>query len=265
MNAEEWVLVQPGGQVLASRTGSAAIESVARKVNKRRNELGLDVAIAMPRSRYVAMFPEAAEQDRVPPGTLRAFLPTILLAMLLVCGGLGAPAPAHAAVRVPIEWTAPAGVLRYEGIARRGDGVFVAASLWADSTGAAVPVIVAAGERQRVWVLVSEDWRSGGWMIWTRGCNDAGCAPWSNAVVVAAGLPDTNWMLERGVGKGVSAPRGASVWKHARGRVGWSLERSDSVATARVVHQELVQQSASLRICELYGYWALRGRAVACP
>ena len=56
MSSEDWVLVEPGGQVVEARPTSAAIESVARKVNKRRLELGLDYAIAMPRSRHTAMF-----------------------------------------------------------------------------------------------------------------------------------------------------------------------------------------------------------------
>lgn len=179
--------------------------------------------------------------------------------------------PARGAIRVPLEWTAPDSVRSIEVIARRPDGVVLALTPYADSTGSSPPPLVAAGDRQRCWVLVSEDWRAGGWMLWVRACNAAGCAPWSNGVVVAAGVPDTLWSLVRpDRGDGIRPPRDGVHVRRASRRVGWSLQPGDT-AWAAIEHQELVQLRWRERICELFadssgaGYWVRRGQREACP
>lgn len=175
------------------------------------------------------------------------------------------PRQAHAAARVPITWTAPAGVRTYEAIARRPDGVVVALTLSADSAGTAPVVVKPEGSPQLGWVLISTDWRAGGWMVWIRGCNTAGCAPWSNATVHLAGMPDTLWHLERLGSAGIRAPRDGRYFKRAVGRVGWSLEREDSLTAATIEHVEVTQRRERARLCELFGYWCLRGARQSCP
>lgn len=191
-----------------------------------------------------------------------------LLVLVAAVAGLTAWAwwqPARGAVRVPFTWTAPDRVERYEALARRSDGTISGLNLWGDSTGAAAPTLVAPGAPQAAWALISEDWRAGGWMVWVRGCNSAGCAGWSNAAVVTAGMPDTLWHLERDGQPLTSAPRDGVVWKRAKGRVGWSLSIGDSVSPARIVHQEDVQRASIDAICRSFTFWALRGGPQPCP
>ena len=172
---------------------------------------------------------------------------------------------AHAAARVPITWTAPVGARSYEAIARRPDGVFQAVTLSGDSATVAPLAVAPAGGAQLGWVLISSDWRAGGWMVWVRGCNTAGCAPWSNATVHLTGQPDTLWHLERLGAVGIRPPRDGRAFKRAAGRVGWSLERADSVTAATIEHQQLAQERARARLCLHYGFWLLRGEAQPCP
>jgi hypothetical protein len=186
--------------------------------------------------------------------------------------------PAHAAVRVPIAWTVPDTLpdslgVRHGGVTRRleaiyrrsSDGAINGLNLWADSAADASPTIPPPGEPMGAWVLVSQDWRAGGTMVWLRGCNGAGCGGWSNAVVYAAGCPDTVFALVRPDPGALPLPAGEQCAKDARwGRVGWRLAPGDSVAPARIVHFEDVQRASAARLCELYGYWCLRGAREVC-
>lgn len=172
---------------------------------------------------------------------------------------------AHAAARVPIGWHAPAGAARYEAITRRPDGVWLALTLSGDSAGTAPFVMVPVDSLQRAWVLISTDWRAGAWIVRVRGCNDAGCSDWSNRAVLLAGIPDTLWHLRRGEGPYLQRSRDGAEFKRAGTRVIWSLQPADSVALVDIEHQEDVQRREAARLCELFGFWALRGRPVACP
>ena len=188
---------------------------------------------------------------------------TVLVACFLSCS----PQPVHPAVRVRLSWTAPEGpaVRSIEVRARRPDGSIIPITPYADSTGSAAPRLAAPGARQDAWVLVSEDWRAGAWMVAVRSCNGAGCADWSNSGVVIAGAPDTLWHLER-IGDGPRmAPRDGVEWKRGAGVVGWSLQSADSVTAADIAHQETVQLRARDGLCRLFGYYALRGDRLPCP
>lgn len=166
--------------------------------------------------------------------------------------------PVCAAVRRPISWTQPAGATSAECIARRADGVELALTLWADSAGSA-PASLPAGPA-RAWVLCSED-RSA-WVLWVRATNSAGAGPWSNRVVVAQGLADTNWTVTRGPG---ALPLASYQWQRSRfGRVGFALAPGDTAAL-QIVSQEAVQRAASARLVQEYGYWMLRGQPVTVP
>lgn len=172
---------------------------------------------------------------------------------------------AHAAARVPLTWTAPAGARTYEAIGRRPDGVELALAVSAESS-SVVPLTPArAGEPDTGWVLVSTDWRAGAWTVRLRACIEVGCSGWSNRVVLLAGGPDTIWMLERPPGPGIHAPLGGKSARRAVGRVGWGLAPADSVTPAEIRHQEDVQRRERARLCELFGRWALRGAYQACP
>lgn len=170
---------------------------------------------------------------------------------------------AHGAERVPISWTAPAHANHYEALARLPDGTLTPLSITADSAGVATLVPADSGGTEHGWVLVTQSWRAGAYMVWIRGCNGAGCAPYSNAVVVVAGIPDTLWHLERS--GPAPAPQDGVVWKRAGGRVGWSLDPSDSVVVGTIVHQETVQLREQSRLCALYGFWCLSGAVHTCP
>jgi len=199
--------------------------------------------------------------DRRAAALLVAFM------LLVVWILMHAPRPAAGAVRARMSWTAPGGgtVRSIETQARRPDGSVVPLTPYADSTGTAAPRLAAPGARQDVWVLVSEDWRSGAWMVCARSCNTVGCSDWSNWGVVIAAAPDTLWHLER-IGNGPRmAPRDSVEWKHAGGLVGWSLQRGDSMTVATIMHQEVVQLRELPAICRFYGYYGLRGGRVPCP
>jgi hypothetical protein len=172
---------------------------------------------------------------------------------------------ARGAERVPITWTAPAGARSYEAIARRPDGSELVLALSADSAGTAPLVPAAAGGMETGWALISTDWRAGAWQVRVRACNTIGCGPWSNRVICLAGLPDTLWMLDRVPGPGVREPLTGRSAKRAAGRVGWGLAPSDSLMPANILHQETVQQRERARLCELFGYWCLRGAVQPCP
>lgn len=198
-----------------------------------------------------------------------AFLARVLIAtVLLIALALlleGTARKARGAVRVPLTWTAPAWIERYECRVVRQDGYVASAGLTGDSLGLLPLTIQPAGQRQTAWALVSENWRAGGTTFWVRGCNAAGCAPWSNAVVVLAAVPDTNWMLERPARSGYLAPVGGKVWKRAAGRVWFALQPGDTTVPATILHQEDVQRAARARLCATNGTWALRGGSQPCP
>lgn len=170
------------------------------------------------------------------------------------------------AVRVHLSWTAPAGgtVRSIEVLARRSSGVVSTLRAYADSTGDAPPRFAVPGAIQDAWVLVSEDWRAGGWMLASRSCNTAGCAHWSNWVVVLASAPDTLWHLERAAGPRMPSRDGVE-WKRAAGLVGWSLQWGDSLTVATIVHQETVQLRELPSLCRIYGFFGMRGGFVPCP
>ncbi len=229
---------------------------------KRRVPRWLRVKLAREASRR-ALTRAERERSRRQRG-LVVWLAVMLFAVVVL--GLTCHArEARAAARVPVAWTAPAGARSYEAIARRPDGVWLAVTLSADSATVTPLVPGAAGTRQAGWVLISTDWRAGGWMVRVRGCNSLGCGPWSNATVHLAGLPDTVWHLERLGTAGVRAPREGRVFARAAGRVGWSLERADSVTPATIEHQQLAQERERARLCALFGYWLLRGEVQRCP
>ena len=177
--------------------------------------------------------------------------------LLLLCG------VAQAAERVPLMGTTPARAQAFDGFVRRPDGAFLALTLYADSNGTQPPTAPAEGAPFVMWALVSQNWRAGASMLWVRATNSAGVGPMSNCVVVLAGIPDTLWHLERAG----HAPRpvGNVTWKHAMGRVGFSLVPGDSTVVATIVHQEVVQQRERARICAIFGQWALRGALWGCP
>ncbi len=169
------------------------------------------------------------------------------------------------AVRVPLTWTAPARATTYECRVLRQDGQLTTTALTEDSLGLLPVVVVPAGEQQRAWALCSENWRAGTTVFLVRGCNAAGCGPWSNAVVVLAGIPDTLWMLSRDARAGFLPPIGGKVWQRAGGRVAFALQLADSLVPATILHQEAVQRAESARLCALFGHWALRGEVLVCP
>lgn len=199
----------------------------------------------------------------------RAYVAGMLLAIAVVVAVLlmlGSTArKAHGAVRAPLTWTAPARVGWYECRVRRPDGSVASTGLSGDSLGMLPVDLQLPGSPVRAWAVVSENWRAGATTFLVRGCNDYGCAPWSNAVVVLAAVPDTFWMLQRLGSSGYVAPIGGKVWKRAGGRVAFSLQPEDSSVAATIVHQEDVQRGARARLCETNGTWALRGVAQTCP
>lgn len=172
---------------------------------------------------------------------------------------------ARGAVRVPLTWTAPARATSYECRVRRQDGQLTTTALTGDSLGMQPVAAVPAGGQQCAWALCSENWRAGTTVFLVRGCNAAGCGPWSNAVVVLAGIPDTLWMLSRDARAGFLPPIGGKVWQRAGGRVAFALQLADSLVPATILHQETVQRAESTRLCALFGTWALRGGFLACP
>ncbi len=201
---------------------------------------------------------------RVGESLARVLIATVLLiALALLLEGTARKA--RGAVRVPLTWTAPALVTRYDCRVLRQDGSVVSAGLTGDSLGLLPLSVQPAGQRQTAWALVSENWRAGGTTFWVCGCNAAGCAPWSNAVVVLAAVPDTNWMLERPARGGYLAPVGGKVWKRAAGRVWFALQPGDTTVPATILHQEDVQRAARARLCATNGTWALRGGSQPCP
>lgn len=199
----------------------------------------------------------------------RAYVAGMLLAIAVVVAVLlmlvSTARKAHGAVRAPLTWTAPARVGWYECRVRRPDGSVASTGLSGDSLGTLPVDLQLPGSPVRAWAVVSENWRAGATTFLVRGCNDSGCAPWSNAVVLLAAVPDTFWMLQRLGLSGYVAPIGGKVWKRAGGRVAFSLQPGDSSVAATIVHQEDVQRGARARLCETNGTWALRGVAQTCP
>ena len=198
-------------------------------------------------------------------GLLASILIAVVLGIALLLLLEGTARKARGAVRVPLVWTAPAQVVRYDCRVLRQDGSVVSTGLTDDSLGTRPLTVQPVGQRQTAWALVSENWRAGSTTFWICGCNDAGCAPWSNALVVLAAVPDTNWMLERSARAGYRAPVGGKVWKRAAGRVWFALQPGDTTVPATILHQEDVQRAARARLCATNGTWALRGVAQPCP
>lgn len=200
-------------------------------------------------------------------------LAVFCFATAIVLFVLAPPREASGAARIPIAWTVTEQVDRWEALARRPDGVFLMPSLSRDSAGTQQLVPSAPGSHELAWLLISEDWRAGAWMVWVRGCRGATCSPWSNAVVVLAGVPDTLWHLERPASGGWLPPQDGTTWKRsAHARVAWALQYGDSMAPAAIVHQEVVQLRERDGICrarflDAQGrpYYALRGGRVPCP
>lgn len=81
-------------------------------------------------------------------------------------------------------------------------------------------------------------------------------SPSSNHVVVATGFPDTI--------VGLSRPQFAFRRTYGLPYLGWTLGAGDS-AEIRAQHFEEHQRAHAARICDLYGYWVLRGQRVVCP
>lgn len=229
---------------------------------KRRVPRWLRVKLAREASRRALT---RAERERTRRQRALLFWLVVVLFSVALIGLTCQARESRAAARVPVTWTAPAGARVYEAIARRPDGVWMAVTLSADSATVKPVSPGTAGARELGWVLISTDWRAGGWMLRVRGCNSLGCGAWSNATVHLAGLPDTVWHLERLGAAGVRLPREGRVFLRAAGRVGWSLERADSVTPATIEHQQLAQERERARLCALYGYWLLRGEVQPCP
>lgn len=85
-------------------------------------------------------------------------------------------------------------------------------------------------------------------------------SPSSNPVVVATGFPDTLVGLSRpalGLGLAFRRTSGAPY-------TSWTLSADDSTEI-HVMHQEDIQRAYAARLCELFGYWVLRGQRVVCP
>lgn len=233
---------------------------MTRKRRLSRYEQKLELARAERRAAKQAAKRDLRQRAYV-GGFLLAF--AAIVAVLLMLGSTARKV--HGAVRVPLAWTAPAWVTRYECKVQRQDGSITTTTLAGDSLGVLPLTVQSAGQRQLAWALVSENWRAGGTTFWVRGCNDAGCAPWSNAVVVLAAVPDTFWMLERLGRDGYRQPVGGKVWKRAGGRVAFALQPGDSAVRATIRHQEDVQREARARLCATNGTWALRGSEQTCP
>jgi hypothetical protein len=83
----------------------------------------------------------------------------------------------------------------------------------------------------------------------------------SNRVVRGTGFPDTVVGLVRVLRSPIRAARARMA---SGGFVNFDLAPGDT-AIAEAWHQERIQQAFRARLCQLYGYWCLRGARQACP
>ena len=81
-------------------------------------------------------------------------------------------------------------------------------------------------------------------------------ATWSNFVVVVAG-PDTVWTI--------AGVRTYDRWAKAGSFTGWKRDTGDTLPGARAVHFEEVQRAHRETLCQLFGFWVLRGARQTCP
>lgn len=161
--------------------------------------------------------------------------------------------------------TAPGGVVeaaaRYEAERRIPGGAWAPATLYGGPSVALGPAVPnAPGARDTVWGSISTapaEWLAGGEEYRLRAVDRAGNrSGWSNFVVMVAG-PDTVWAI--------MGSRTFDAWAKAGPLVGFARALGDTVPGARAMHFEDVQRAESARLCELFGFWALRGVRLVCP
>ncbi len=105
-------------------------------------------------------------------------------------------------------------------------------------------------------------WRHGGTAIRMRAVDVTNHAAdkWSNYVIVATAMPDTNFTDGRAW---IRAGRTGGIARFA-----WAVD--DTVldafgAPGPLLHQESVQLATRPTLCHDYGYWCLRGARQPCP
>lgn len=138
------------------------------------------------------------------------------------------------------------------------------AKLYSDPVALTVLEPKPPGTRVDCYVFVTADpqnphgWRAGGETIDMRACAGDSCAQWSNQVILATAMPDTN-------------ATDGYTWQRTRGgiaRFTRTIEQTEMSAfgvPGPLVVQEQVLRAKRADSCRDFGKWALRGEWQTCP